>query len=196
MGDVNAYAASHRSLRNKIGIKAAPCYVKARKLMAVTFRINFYLGQIGGSVNTAMQATPEDVAAIFDVRCSVKENHLSRAELAELDITPETVSGMITGGDYIVPVALVGGEIVAFAMAQISEGYVFALFVRPEYEGNGLGSALMREVESGFKEHGVTEAWLCTGSEEGIRAPGFYRRLGWIESGIMEDGQLRFYTRL
>ena len=150
-------------------------------------------------MNTAMQirtATPEDVAAIFDVRCSVKENHMSRAELAELDITPETVGGMISGGDYIVPVALVGGEIVAFAMAQISEGYVFALFVRPEHEGKGLGNTLMREVESGFKEHGVTEAWLCTGSEKGIRAPGFYRRLGWVESGTMEDGQLRFCKTL
>lgn len=104
------------------------------------------------------KATPRDVAAIFDVRCSVKENHLSLAELAELDITPATVGEMIMGGDYIVPVALTGGEIVAFAMAQISEGYVFALFVRPDHEGKGLGRALMREVESGFVEHGVTEA--------------------------------------
>lgn len=150
-------------------------------------------------MNTVMQirkATPEDVADIFDVRCSVKENHMSRAELAELDITPETVVEMSTGGDYIVPVVMVGGEIVAFAMARISEGYVFALFVRPKYEGKGSGRALMREVESGFMEHGVTEAWLCTSSEEGIRAPGFYRHLGWFESGVMEDGQLRFCKRL
>ena len=142
------------------------------------------------------EAAPEDVAAIFDVRCSVKENHLSRAELAELNITPETVGEMITSGDYIVPVALIDGKIAAFAIAQISEGYVFALFVRPEHEGKGLGRALMREVESGFTDHGLTEAWLYTGSEEGIRAPGFYRRLGWVESGIMDDGQLRFCKNL
>ena len=142
------------------------------------------------------KATPEDVATIFDVRCSVKENHLSLAEQAELDIMPATVVEMILGGDYLVPVALAGGEIVAFAMAQISEGYVFALFVRPEHERKGLGRVLMREVESGFMGHGVTDAWLCTGSEAGIRAPGFYRHLGWIESGIMEDGQLRFCKTL
>ncbi len=142
------------------------------------------------------KATPEDVEAIFDVRCSVKENHLSRAELAELNITLKTVGEMIMSGDYIVPVVQLGGKIVAFAMARISEGYVFALFVRPGHEGKGLGHALMREVESGFTSHGVTEAWLYTGSEEGIRAPGFYRRLGWVESGVMEDGQLRFRKSL
>lgn len=137
-------------------------------------------------------ATPEDVAAIFDVRCSVRENHMSRDELAALDITPETVREMITGGDYIVPVALIGGAIAGFAMSQISEGDVFALFVCSEHEGKGLGRALMREVESGLKEHGVADAWLFTGAEEGIRAPGFYRHLGWVESGLMEDGQIKF----
>ena len=141
-------------------------------------------------------ATPEDVAAIFDVRCSVRENHMSREELAVLSITPKTVREMITGGDYIVPVALIDGKIAGFAMARISEGYVFALFVRPEYEGKGLGRALMNEVESGLMEHGVTDARLHTGSEKGIRAPGFYRHFGWIESGVMEDGQLKFCKML
>ena len=138
------------------------------------------------------KAMPEDAADIFDVRCSVRENHMSREELSALGIRPETVGEMIAGGDYIVPVALAGGKIVAFAMAQISESYVFALFVHPEHEGQGLGRALMQVVESGLAEHGVVEAWLCTGSEPGIRAPGFYRHLGWVDSGIMEDGQLKF----
>lgn len=141
-------------------------------------------------------ASPEDVAEIFDVRCSVKENHMSREELTAMDITPDTVRDMITGGDFIVPVALMGERIAGFAMAQISEGYVFALFIRPEMEGNGIGRALMRVVESGFAKHGVTQAWLCTGSEPGIRAPGFYRHLGWRDSGVMEDGQLKFSKTL
>lgn len=137
-------------------------------------------------------ATAADIPDIFTVRCSVKENHMSREELAELDITPESVADMITGGDYIVPVAVVDSRIVGFAMAQISEGYLFALFVLPEHENKSVGRALMRVVESGLMEHGVKEAWLATGSEPGIRAPGFYRHLGWAESGLMDDGQLKF----
>lgn len=137
-------------------------------------------------------ATPEDVESIFNVRCAVKENHLSRAELSELGITPSAVTGMITGGDYTVPVALVAEKIVGFAMAQISEGYLFALFVHPGHEGKGVGRELMKVVEKELAERGVKELWLATGSEPELRAHGFYRHLGWQESGLMEDGQLKF----
>lgn len=141
-------------------------------------------------------ARPEDVEAIFAVRCAVKENHMSREELAELDITSASVTEMITGGDFIVPVAVVEGQIVGFAMAQVSEGYLFALFIHPDYEDKGLGRTLMEVVEFEFAKHGVREAWLATGSEPGIRAPGFYRHLGWVECGVMDDGQLKFRKAL
>lgn len=137
-------------------------------------------------------ATDADVSDIFSVRCAVKENHMSLEELAELDITQDSVTEMIEGGDYIVPVAVVDGLIVGFAMAQVSEGYLFALFVLPDYEEKGIGRAIMEVVESGLAEQGVREAWLATGSEPGIRAPGFYRHLGWVGCGAMDDGQLKF----
>lgn len=143
----------------------------------------------------SMQIRPaetEDVEAIFAVRCSVKENHMTSAELEELGITVGSVTEMIAGSDFIVPVAEVDGQVVGFAIAQISKGYLFALFIHPAYEGKGLGNALMEVIESGLAEQGVKEAWLATGSEPGIRAPGFYRHLGWVENGVMDDGQLKF----
>lgn len=135
-------------------------------------------------------ATPEDVETLFAIRCSVVQNHQSREELAELGVTPATVRAMIEGGDYVTVLAEVEGQPVGFSMAQCSEGYVFALFVRPEFEGQGIGRALMARAEAGLRRAGVTEAWLTTGADPALRALGFYRHLGWVEGGRFDDGQV------
>ena len=138
------------------------------------------------------EATVADIPQLFEVRCSVRENHMSIAQLAKAGITPESIGAMVAGGDYTTPVVEDGGTIVAFAMAQISRGYVFAVFVRPEYESRGLGTALLGQVESMLRQQGVTRAWLATGGENGLRAHGFYRARGWTATGTMPDGQIRF----
>lgn len=137
-------------------------------------------------------ATKYDVDSLFDIRCSVVENHQSRDELAALGITVDSVTGMIEGGDYITTLAEVEGLPVGFTMAQISEGYVFAAFVRPEFEGQGIGKLLMNAAEEGLRRAGVREARLSTGGEPGLRAIGFYRHLGWREAGFLDDGQIVF----
>lgn len=81
-------------------------------------------------------------------------------------------------------------------MAQILEGYIFACFVRPGFEGRGIGRALMKAAEDGLRRAGVKRAWLSTGASEEIRAAGFYRHLGWYEDGFLEDGQIRFSKEL
>lgn len=134
----------------------------------------------------------DDVEALFEIRCSVVENHQSREELAALGITTESVAAMIESGGYLSIIAEVDDRPVGFAMAQISDGYVFALFVKPGYEGQGIGKALMKTVEAGLHSAGVAEAWLATGADPRLRAVGFYRHLGWRESGFLDDGQLIF----
>lgn len=149
-----------------------------------------------GAIMYIRPATIEDVHSLFEIRCSVHENHMSREQMAALNITPDTVRNMIASGDYIVPVAFVDSEAVGFAMAQISESYIFALFVTPSHEGRGIGSQLLGYVEAALHRHGVREAWLCTDADEKVRAVGFYRHFGWCETGLMEDGQLRFCKQL
>lgn len=138
----------------------------------------------------------EDVETLFEIRCSVRENHMSREEMAALDITPTAVQDMICGGDYIVPIAFEDGEAVGFAMAQISECYLFALFVTPPHEGKGIGAKLLAHVEEELRQRGVREIWLATDADERVRAVGFYRHHGWRDVGLMEDGQLRFCKQL
>ena len=137
-------------------------------------------------------AKQDDVETIFRIRCAVKENHMSREELAELGITPDSVREMIMSEDYCVSVAFIKNKMVGFAIAQISQAYLSALFVHPEHESRGIGRTLMNMVENNLIEQGVKELSLVTGSEPGIRAPGFYTHLGWTQSGIEDDGQLKF----
>lgn len=137
-------------------------------------------------------ASIDDVETLFDIRCSVTENHQSPEELAALGVTVESVGEMIAGGDYITVIAEEAGQPVGLAMAQISEGCVSACFVRPAFEGRGIGRALLNAAEEGLRKAGVREAWLSTGSGPHLRAIGFYRRLGWVDHGFLEDGQIRF----
>ena len=141
-------------------------------------------------------ALPVDTESLFDIRCSVVENHQSREELASLGITAQTIREMIEGQDYITTIAEENGRPAGFSMAQISEGYVFACFVKPDFEGNGFGRALMEAAEAGLHSKGVRNAWLSTGQAPGLRAAGFYSHLGWYKDGHLDDGQIIFRKKL
>ena len=141
-------------------------------------------------------ALANDTEALFNIRCSVLENHQSREELAELGITHQSINEMIEAGDHVTTIAEQDGQPVGFSMARISEAYVFACFVKPDFENNGVGRALMAAAEKGLRENGVEKAWLSTGSEPGLRAAGFYLHLGWYKDGFLDDGQIVFRKTL
>lgn len=140
------------------------------------------------------KATEADIPALFDIRTSVRENHQSLEELAPLGVTPQGIAGMLRTSSQAW-VAEVDGQPVAFSMADAGEGTIFAMFVRPGYEGRGLGRALMREAETWLFGRGWDEIWLLTGSDPKLRANGFYRRLGWQDAGLQEDGQIKYVKR-
>ena len=135
-----------------------------------------------------------DVPALFDVRTSVRENRMSFEELAAVNITPETIAAMLTG-DGRCWVAEDDGMVVAFAMADVAEATIFAMFVRHEFEGRGLGRLLMNEAEHWLFAQGCDEIWLRTASDQRVRANGFYQRLGWTNEGVQEDGQNQYTKR-
>ncbi|MEM9281494.1 MAG: GNAT family N-acetyltransferase [Verrucomicrobiota bacterium] len=141
-------------------------------------------------------ATADDVEALFDIRCSVVENYQSREELAEIGVTPEVIGAMIEGGDYVTTLAEIDGQAIAFSMAQLSEAYVFAVFVRLSHEGRGAGRAVLEAAETALRDHGVETAWLSTGGDQALRAVGFYRHLGWRFTGTLENGEVRFEKHL
>ena len=146
----------------------------------------------GGVPLRLRPALPEEAELLFRLRTAVRENHQSRAELAALGITPESVAAMLRDGRHAAWIAWSGPAAAGFAMADAAEASLFALFLRPGFEGRGIGRRLLAEAERWLAARGCAEARLLTGGAPGLRAPGFYRHLGWVEDGIAADGQLRF----
>jgi len=101
-------------------------------------------------------AEPSDVAILFHIRTSVRENHISRERLAELGITDTSVSEMISASPCVW-VAVLRDEIVGFSMIDLGNAPLFAAFVLPAHEGKGLGTQLVLVAESElFKRHSLS----------------------------------------
>lgn len=133
-------------------------------------------------------AIEDDIPAIRDVRTSVRENHLSVEQMAELGITGDTIAEAL-GREPCIWVAECDGQVVAFSMADSARACVFAAFVRPEWEGRGLGRRLMERAEAFlFERHAAI--WLETDGTS--RAAGFYDRLGWSLTQTFANGDVRF----
>ena len=136
-------------------------------------------------------AGKDDVPAMFDIRVSVRENKATLEGLHNAGIDAATVE------DYLVRngrgwVAEDDGRPVGFAVSDGRDGSVFALFVRPESEGKGFGSALLNEAVRWLIAQGFDRPWLEVAP--GTRAHGFYLTRGWSDTGRVsgEDIVLSF----
>ncbi|MOA22983.1 putative acetyltransferase [compost metagenome] len=139
------------------------------------------------------KARTEDVEAIFDIRTSVVQNHLSREQLSEMGITPAALTEMLAAGAGVW-IAEVDGSPAAFSSIDDEDGSVFALFVTPDFEGLGLGRLLLQEAETALFRHHET-IWLETDGRDGIRDNGFYRKHGWVHVDTMVNGDVRYEKR-
>jgi len=128
-------------------------------------------------------ATIEDIPAIFDIRVSVRENCATRLQLEQLGINEETVRAAISteGHGWI---AEDSGYAVGFSIADLQEGSVFALYVRPEYEGRGYGEKLLAAAVDWLFGKGFPRVWLAVGAD--TRAHRFYLKRGWTPTGRIE----------
>ncbi|WP_404406865.1 GNAT family N-acetyltransferase [Pelagibacterium halotolerans] len=137
---------------------------------------------------TIRDAAEEDIPAIFEVRTSVRENHLSVEQMAEMGITNETIRRVLRK-EPCIWVAVQGDHIVGFSMGDAANACLFAAFVRPEWEGQGIGRRLMERAEAFlFERH--SSIWLHTDGTS--RAVGFYERLGWKRMPDVENRDARF----
>jgi GNAT superfamily N-acetyltransferase len=130
-------------------------------------------------------ATPPDIPQIQIIRHLVKENILSDPAL----VTDQDVHDYLThrGQGWV---AEVDGQIVGFAIADLQEHNVWALFLDPLYERQGIGRQLHDTMLDWYFAQTTTTIWL--GTDPGTRAEGFYRAAGWTEVGTHGKGEVKF----
>jgi GNAT superfamily N-acetyltransferase len=130
-------------------------------------------------------ATAADVARIFEIRMAVKENRLSDPGR----VTPADVQRCLDGGEMWVWHA--DGIIKGFAATDTRDGSVWALFIDPAHEGQGIGQALLARACAKLRDAGYATMTLSTGP--GTRAERFYRRNGWTAQGLNDRGEVVFH---
>jgi GNAT superfamily N-acetyltransferase len=128
-------------------------------------------------------AAQTDIPELKRIRLSVRENVLNPMRVSDRDYDWFVRTGPVWVWDD-------GSEILGFAAGDPRDGSVWALFVHPDWEGRGIGTALLKRACASLSDTGHRKATLDT--EPKTRAAAFYRRRGWIEEGVDASGQLRF----
>ena len=124
-----------------------------------------------------------DLPAVFELRVSTRENAVTMEELEhDYGITPASLAEAMAA-DVKGWLCEEQGLVVGFAMGDRSNGEVQVVAVRPGYEGKGIGKRLLGLVQTWLHEQGHQEIWLLSNPDSGVRAHGFYRKLGWQPTG-------------
>ncbi|OQP61490.1 GCN5 family acetyltransferase [Niastella vici] len=131
------------------------------------------------------EALITDIPQMSAVRLAVKENVLSNPALVTqqdyVDFLSERGKGWVCEID---------GQVVGFAIGDLVKNNVWALFVQPGYEGQGIGRELLILLLDWYYSNTNETIWLSTAPD--TRAATFYRSFGWKEAGVQPNGELRF----
>lgn len=131
------------------------------------------------------EATRMDIKQIQVIRNLVKENKLSNPDLVTDKDCEEFISRRGKGW-----VCEVNREVVGFAIADLKEKNVWALFLHPAFEKRGIGKQLHDAMLEWFFEQTNENIWLGTAPH--TRAEGFYRKAGWTEIGMHGKKEIKF----
>jgi GNAT superfamily N-acetyltransferase len=131
------------------------------------------------------EATIQDIQQIQVVRNAVKENMLSNPAL----VSDNDVEDYITrrGKGWV---CVIDDVVVGFSIADLVDHNIWALFVDPNVEAKGIGKELHRLMLNWYFSQTNETVWLST--SPGTRADTFYRKQGWIETGVYGKGETKF----
>ena len=135
------------------------------------------------------EATLSDIPAMHRIRMAVKENILNNPELVKENDYEEYLTKRGKGWVFANKATITG-----FAIVDLAENNIWALFIDPVHEQKGYGRQLHEIMMNWYFDQTNVTAWLSTA--RGTRAESFYRKAGWKETGITKSGEIKFEMSL
>ena len=131
------------------------------------------------------EATVNDIKQIQRVRNLVTENRLSDPGR----VTDEDCAAYITqrGKGWVCEI---DDRIAGFAIVDVKERNIWALFIDPAFEKRGIGRILHKTMLDWYFAQTKDTVWL--GTECNTRAEKFYRKAGWTEVGTHGKNEIKF----
>ena len=131
------------------------------------------------------EASISDIFQMQIVRNSVKENQLSNPTLIkDADYEEYLLS---RGKGWICEV---DNSVVGFAIVDLQENNIWALFVTPTNAEKGIGKKLHSLMLNWYFEQTQQTVWL--GTAPNSRAEIFYTKQGWIKVGMHGNNEIKF----
>lgn len=131
------------------------------------------------------EAKIDDIKQIQIVRNSVTENTLSNPNLVTDQDCEEFITARGKGW-----VCEIDNQIVGFAIADLKENNIWALFLNPKFEKKGIGQILHKTMLDWYFSQTKNNIWL--GTAFNTRAEKFYRKAGWTEVGTLGTKEIKF----
>jgi GNAT superfamily N-acetyltransferase len=131
------------------------------------------------------EALISDIAQIQIVRNAVKENMLSNPDLVTDKDCEEFLT--IRGKGWVCEIDNI---VVGFSIVDLKENNIWALFVHPDFDRQGLGRQLHNVMLSWYFMQTNETVWL--GTAPNTRADTFYRKAGWTEIGTHGKNEIKF----
>ena len=131
------------------------------------------------------ETTIDDIPQIQVVRNAVTENTLSNPALVTDKDCIEFLTIRGKGWVYEIDEIIVG-----FAIIDLQDNNIWALFIHPDFEKQGIGKLLHNTMLNWYFSQTQTTVWL--GTSPNTRAAIFYNLIGWTEIGMHGSKEIKF----
>ena len=132
----------------------------------------------------------DDIPAMAVIRLGVRENRLSDPDWLTRQMW---LDGLEASGNANTWVCEMDQQVIGFSVARARENDIWALFVDPEHESNGVGKRLLTLATDWLFARGVAEIHLST--SVGSRADAFYRKQGWERGELNAKDEVVYRLR-